>query len=56
MNIIRNKQARITFQVSTDTRALLEKLTKIHDRTMTGVIEQLIKKEAKVCGLIEPRD
>jgi len=56
MNTHRNKPARITFQVADDTRSMLEKLTKIHDRSMTGVIEQLIKREARENGLIEERD
>jgi hypothetical protein len=51
----RNKSKRIAFQVSSDTREMLDKLTKLHDRPMTGVIEQLIKKEAKEYGLLETR-
>ncbi|MFA5921204.1 MAG: hypothetical protein WC856_07915 [Methylococcaceae bacterium] len=50
------KQSRIGLKVNDETRVMLEKLTKIHDRPMTGVIEQLIKKEAKEYGLIESRE
>jgi hypothetical protein len=50
------KTIRQNLVFSKQTRVLLEKLTRIHDRSMTGVIEQLIKKEAKEYGLIEARE
>jgi len=52
---MRKKTERMVFQVSPDIRLMLDKLAKVHDRSMTGVIEQLIKKEAKKHGLIESR-
>ncbi len=50
------KDTVIHFAVKMETREMLRKLAKIHDRSMTGVIEQLIKKESKEYGLIESRD
>lgn len=52
----KNKTLRVAFQITTETRSMLDKLAILHDRPMTGVIEQLIKKEAKEYGLIESRN
>ncbi|MFA5996652.1 MAG: hypothetical protein WC790_02945 [Candidatus Paceibacterota bacterium] len=48
----KNKPVRVAFQISNETKLLLDKLAKIYDRPMTGVFEQLLKKEAKEHGLI----
>lgn len=50
------KSENIKFVVKPEIKALLLKLSLIHDRSMTGVIEQLIKKEGKEYGLIESRE
>ena len=50
------KTERVNLQISTKNRILLEKLAKIHDRSMTNMIEVLVVKEAKEYGLIESRD
>jgi hypothetical protein len=49
------KNQRIGFTVTPETRSMLIKLSKLHDRSITSVFEQLIKKEAKEYGLIESR-
>lgn len=50
------RTSKVNYVLREETKSMLEKLAKIHDRSMTGVIEQLIKKEAKEYGLIESRD
>ena len=50
------RTAKVNFLFRQETRELLDILTKIHDRSMTSVLEQLVKKEAKEHGLIDSRD
>jgi len=45
----------MNINISKDSRILLEKLSKIHDRSMTNCIEYLLKKEGTEYGLIESR-
>lgn len=47
------KTTSLSFVMHKETKILLEKLAHIHDRSMTGVVEQLIKKEAKECGILD---
>lgn len=51
-----NKSEVIQFKVRPGTKRRLKELAKIHDRPMTGVIEQLIKKECKELGLLDFMD
>jgi hypothetical protein len=37
-------------------KIMLWKLTRIHNKSPTGMVEELIKKEAAVYGLIESRE
>jgi hypothetical protein len=46
----------MSFVFNEESKVLLSKLAKIHDRSMTSVLVQLIKKESKEYGLIEARD
>jgi hypothetical protein len=50
------KRKTSTFYLSDQSKALLPKLAKLQDRSMAGVINYLIKKEAKEYGLIESRE
>jgi len=50
------KTERVNLQITTENRKLLEKLAKIHDRSMTNMVEVLVIREAKEYGLIEARD
>lgn len=52
----KTKTQKMTFEFSDDTRSLLLKLHKLQDRSMTGVIEHLVKNEGKKYGLIESRE
>jgi hypothetical protein len=45
------KDARLIFKVTPETRTMLIKLKRAHERSMTGVIEQLIKKDFADRGL-----
>jgi hypothetical protein len=45
-----------TFKIDNKTKTMLKKLSKLQDRSMTGVLQYLIKKEAREYGLVEPRD
>jgi hypothetical protein len=50
------KSEKLNFKFTPDTRRLLEKLSKINDRSMTNMLEVLIVKESREFGLIESRD
>ena len=49
------KTTPIFMTISKDSRLMLEKLSKIHHRSMTNTVEQLIREEAIEYGLIEAR-
>ena len=45
-----------SFVFDEETKILIKKLAKIHDRSQAGILKFLVKKEAKEYGLIESRD
>lgn len=55
-NRTKSRDARINIMTTREHRIMLEKLSKIHERSMTGVFEMLVKQESKVYGLIESRE
>jgi len=46
------RTAKVNFMIREDTRVMLEKMSIIECRSMTGVVEQLIRKAAKEYGII----
>lgn len=51
----RTKTARINCTFNPATRSVLEKLTRIQDRSMTNVLELLVMEKGREYGLIEAR-
>jgi len=50
------KTERVNYKINSETRIVLEKLSKIQSRSMTSTLELIIMEKGKEYGLIEARN